>query len=83
MKKFEKPYCYVTATNEYPPLLTSGGKTLKNVVSCDTAKQALQVESRMKKKGYYKYISRSKNKPYYDPKHYATRYSIAAAWLKH
>lgn len=79
----KKPYCYVTATNEYPPLMTPRGKKLKIAVSCETALQASQVMIRMEKKGYYKNINSSKNKPYYNKRHYATRYSDAAVWLKH
>lgn len=78
-----KPYCYVTATNNYPSLVEHGGKTLKIVIACSSASQAKAVETKMAKRRYYIRISRSKNKPYYDKKRYATRYyANAEKYLK-
>ena len=73
---------YVTATNQYPALVKHGGKTLKLAVSCSTLQEASEVEKRMEGKGYFKHISRSKSKPYYDKKRYVTRYLTAPSFLK-
>lgn len=73
---------YVTATNQYPPLVKHGGKVLKLAVSCSTLQEVGEVEKRMEGKGYFKHIRRSKSKPYYDKKRYVTRYQTASAFLK-
>ena len=93
MKAQFRPYCFVTATfrtpdiareNEtYRGLFGKSPKVLKAVVECADAKEAKQVEKRMKQLGNYIRISRAKNKPNYDKKRYATRFSRAERFLKY
>ena len=73
---------FVTATNQYQPLVKDGGRVLKLAVSCITMQEVRQVEKRMEEKGHFKNIRRSKSKPYYDKKRYVTRYQTASAFLK-